>query len=334
MGYIFTATEFIEKLKDIADKRKTVYALGMFGQPITEAIIAQKTKQLPAFYTAAKQAELRKLIGKGYYGFDCVCLIKGILWGWNGANTTNGGCVYASNGVPDVSDEGMIAKCTGVSTDFSNIVAGEVVWIRGHIGVYIGDGKVIECTPAWENDVQYSNLANTGNKKGNSRSWTSHGKLPWIDYSAAPKPATKPSTTKPTTTPSKPATKPTTEAVKFGVGDTVMFTGSLHYTSSYASGVAHGCKAGLAKVTAVSAGKPHPYHLKNVAGKGATVYGWVNASDVSAVTSTSNKSYTVKRGDTLSKIAKQYGTTVNKLVSLNGIKNPNLIYVGQIIKLP
>lgn len=34
------------------------------------------------------------------------------------------------------------------------------------------------------------------------------------------------------------------------------------------------------------------------------------------------------------KIAKKYGTTVDTLVALNGIKNKNLIYVGQIIKLP
>ena len=39
--------------------------------------------------------------------------------------------------------------------------------------------------------------------------------------------------------------------------------------------------------------------------------------------------YTVKRGDTLNKISAQYGTTVNNIVELNNITNPNLIYVGQ-----
>ena len=43
--------------------------------------------------------------------------------------------------------------------------------------------------------------------------------------------------------------------------------------------------------------------------------------------------YTVKRGDTLSAIAKRYKTTVAKLVKNNGIKNANLIYVGQKIKI-
>ena len=120
----------------------------------------------------------------------------------------------------------------------------------------------------------------------------------------------------------------------FKVGDVVMFTGSLHYTSSHAKCVARGCKAGLAKVTAISTGNPHPYHLKAVAGKGSTVNGWVNEKDVSKVTATSNKTHVVKKGETLSGIANKYDTTVNKLASLNGIKNPSLIRVGQIIKLP
>ncbi|MBO4293196.1 MAG: LysM peptidoglycan-binding domain-containing protein [Clostridia bacterium] len=48
---------------------------------------------------------------------------------------------------------------------------------------------------------------------------------------------------------------------------------------------------------------------------------------------TTQNSYVVKRGDTLWGIAMRYGTTVNRLVSINGIRNRNLIYPGQIIKL-
>ena len=43
--------------------------------------------------------------------------------------------------------------------------------------------------------------------------------------------------------------------------------------------------------------------------------------------------YTVKKGDTLSAIAKKYGTTVSKLVKDNNIKNANLIYPGQKIAI-
>jgi lysozyme len=42
-----------------------------------------------------------------------------------------------------------------------------------------------------------------------------------------------------------------------------------------------------------------------------------------------HKYYIVQRGDNLTYIAREYGTTVGALVNLNGIKNPNLIKVGQ-----
>lgn len=43
--------------------------------------------------------------------------------------------------------------------------------------------------------------------------------------------------------------------------------------------------------------------------------------------------YTVKSGDTLSAIASRYGMTVNALVTLNGIRNANLIYPGQVLRV-
>lgn len=43
--------------------------------------------------------------------------------------------------------------------------------------------------------------------------------------------------------------------------------------------------------------------------------------------------YTVVKGDNLTKIAKKYGTTVNQLVAWNGIKNKNLIYAGQKLRV-
>jgi NlpC/P60 family/LysM domain len=44
--------------------------------------------------------------------------------------------------------------------------------------------------------------------------------------------------------------------------------------------------------------------------------------------------YVVVAGDTLSRIASRTGTTVDQLVQANGIKNANLIFVGQVLKLP
>ena len=47
----------------------------------------------------------------------------------------------------------------------------------------------------------------------------------------------------------------------------------------------------------------------------------------------SAESYTVKSGDTLSEIAKEKNTSVEKIVELNKIENPDLIKVGQILEL-
>ena len=43
--------------------------------------------------------------------------------------------------------------------------------------------------------------------------------------------------------------------------------------------------------------------------------------------------YTVQSGDTLSGIAAKYGTTHQKIAQLNGMSNPNLIYVGQKLRI-
>lgn len=51
-------------------------------------------------------------------------------------------------------------------------------------------------------------------------------------------------------------------------------------------------------------------------------------------TPTNETTYIVVKGDTLSGIAKRYGTTYQKLAEYNGIKNPNIIHIGQKIIIP
>lgn len=182
-----TAAELAKKHLDVANRYKTVYMWGCFGAPVTENLIREKAAQYPDWYNAERQARFRALIGKGYFGFDCVNLTKGLLWGWSGnASATYGGAKYASNGVPDVSADSAIKLCKDVSTDFKTIQPGEALWMPGHWGVYVGGGLAVECTPVWDNGVQITCVGNLGTKAGyNIRRWTKHGKMPWITYGAS-----------------------------------------------------------------------------------------------------------------------------------------------------
>ena len=74
---VMKASELVRRHIDVAKNYKTVYMWGCFGSPVTNGIITEKANQYPDWYGAAKQASLRGLIGKGYFGFDCVNLTKG-----------------------------------------------------------------------------------------------------------------------------------------------------------------------------------------------------------------------------------------------------------------
>ena len=87
----------------------------------------------------------------------------------------------------------------------------------------------------------------------------------------------------------------------------------------------------IQRVTTPTAQKTQP------ATKGAPASVNINKTKTSP-TATRNSSsivYTIKKGDTLSKIAKEYDTTIEALLRANpNIKNPNLIFAGQQINIP
>ena len=149
----------------------------------------------PSYYVSGGWGKYNATTKK--WGWDCVCLIKGILWGWV-ADTTKprgGGAIYGSNGVPDIGTEQMINVCKNVSTDFSSIQVGEMVWLKGHVGIFVGNGEVIEATAGWNTwKVIKSQIDEKGNRtyngKGGSQKWQKHGFLPYIDYGSQP--STKP----------------------------------------------------------------------------------------------------------------------------------------------
>ena len=180
---IKTAKELAAACKDVAQNHKTLYIMGCFGAPMTARNKERYTKNHDSNMKAARTAKINAA-SADTFGFDCVCLIKGLLWGWDGDTShVYGGADYESNNVPDIGTESIITKCSGVSTDFSKIQVGELLWMKGHVGIYIGDGLAVECTPSWADKVQITAVSNIGTKTGyNARKWTKHGKLPYVSY--------------------------------------------------------------------------------------------------------------------------------------------------------
>ena len=188
---IKTGKELAAACLDVAKNYKSLYVLGCFGWPMND-YNKQRAKNEYEYNRKVARAAKIDSASADTFGFDCVNLIKALLWGWCGdVNASYGGVKYNSNGVPDINDAMMIEACTDVTTDFSKIAVGEAVWLEGHIGVYVGDGLAVEATPIWKDGVQITAVHNIGTKSGyNGRYWTKHGKLPYVTYEAEPeKPA-------------------------------------------------------------------------------------------------------------------------------------------------
>lgn len=181
MSKITTAAELARKALDVAKNFKTLYVMGCIGAPMT-AVNKKRYCTNHTYNKAADRQAMIKAATADTFGFDCVCLIKSLLWGWEGdKGHVYGGTKYASNGVPDINADSMIGVCKDVSTDFSKIEIGEAVWCKGHIGIYVGDGLAVECTPAWKNCVQIT-ACNCTKSGYNRRNWAKHGKLPYVTY--------------------------------------------------------------------------------------------------------------------------------------------------------
>ena len=144
------------------------YWFGCFGQTSTEALYNSKRKQYPSFYTAT---DYKRQYGQRVH--DCVGLIKGYLW----SDTPTSVPKY--NASQDVSADGMLAICK----EKGNIsiipeLPGVLVFSKQHVGVYIGNGYVIEARGHKYGVVK---------TKLSERGWKSWGKCPWIEYEESKK---------------------------------------------------------------------------------------------------------------------------------------------------
>ena len=262
----------------------------------------------------------------GYWSWDCWNLVKSIIWGWKEERKAGYYTPYnASTGLGDWTGAKILSCCSDVSTDFSNIPVGAFLLSpdAGHASVYIGEKiinskcyNVVECTSKWKGGVQLSYVSNKGKrynyKDGSVASvgWGKHGKLPWIDYSEQP-------------TPPEPTPTPTPEEnVYYTVkrGDNLTRIAVMYNTT-------------ISQIVAWNKLKnPNLIYVgqKLIVGKKST-----NPSSAPAPQPEPEKTYyVVKKGDSLSKIAKKYKTTVEQIMKWNtSIKNRNLIYTGQVLRV-
>lgn len=255
------AQELINRVRDAAVNHKTLYVYACFGAPLNNANKQRYTNNCDYNRQPSRSSKIWAA-SSDTFGFDCVNLIKGILWGWDAdLNHIYGGATYASNGCPDTNANGMFWDyCYDQSNNFSNIIPGEFVWMEGHIGVYIGGGLAVECTPIWNDGVQITAVGNIGPKSGYAtRTWTSHGKSKLIDYSAQPEP---------------PKPEPTPE-LKYKVDDHVIISGRLFGTADGENPgkVVDGLET---VITRIAPGKPFPY---NTTGD----LGWVSEDSIELI---------------------------------------------------
>lgn len=245
------------------------------------------------------------------WNMDCVCMVKGVLWGFDfNKSASHGGAVYLSNGVADDNADGIMQRCYDVSRDFRNIQVGELMHMDGHVGVYIGDRKVVEAT-AWYGKVIISTVEEDGRrtKDGNSGGyWKEHGKLEYVDYSQAPTPTPTP--------------------VEYKIGDRVSING-VYISSDSDKMLTPAITEGT--ITRIIDGARNPYLLDD------GNIGWVNNDCIIGIISDNKRYYTIVPGDTLWDIAKRFygdGSKYPIIAKANNIENPDLIYPGQKLYIP
>lgn len=169
-----TNIEFVEKAIWIAGL-KTQYAVGAFGAPCSaynKSRYGNKPQNKP-YKSKIDNASADTFM------FDCVGLIKGILWGFEAKkNTSYGGATYTKSGIPDFGTESL-PRMKGYHKGLDDIPVGAILYMKGHAGIYIGNHQVIEATPAWRGCVQWTY---SDKKFGNAQKWEGWVKLPYLDY--------------------------------------------------------------------------------------------------------------------------------------------------------
>ncbi len=151
-----------------AHKNGWGYIYGTYGNILTEDLLQDRAAVFGCEVTDYMDFIRENWLGKRTA--DCVGLIKG--YGWYDSKT--GEIVVGSNGMMDVGANAMYQNAEVKGTiDTIPEVPGLAVWSDGHIGIYIGNGEVIEAANTLRG-VMRSQLA--------GREWTHWLQIPYIDY--------------------------------------------------------------------------------------------------------------------------------------------------------
>ena len=158
----------LAKWAENAADKQWGYVFGTYGTVLSEEMLRTKMSQYPGDVAVYEEFIRENWLGRRTA--DCVGLIKG--YGW--FNTASQEIEIGANGMPDIGSDGMYANATekGPINTIPEI-PGLAVWHAGHIGVYIGDGKVVEAMTTTVGVVVTDVF---------SRSWTHWLKIPYIDY--------------------------------------------------------------------------------------------------------------------------------------------------------
>lgn len=144
------------------------YVWGTFGQILTEKILMQKAKQYPE--SVGKYVDYIKGNWLGRPTADCAGLIKSYYWGGKYKASTD---VSADTMYSEARERGVISTIPEL--------CGVCVWKPGHIGIYVGNGNVIEAHGT-KYGVIKTPLAGTG-----ATMWTHWFKCQFIEYIDQPK---------------------------------------------------------------------------------------------------------------------------------------------------
>ena len=156
------------KWSEFAADKGWGYVWGTYGTVLSPDFLESKIIQYPDEVGGKEDFIRENWLGKRTA--DCVGLIKGYSW----YDTASQMTILVSNGMPDIGADTMYENATEKGTiDTIPEIPGLAVWKEGHIGVYIGDGKVVEAYGTTSGVIR-SELANGG--------WTHWLKIPYISY--------------------------------------------------------------------------------------------------------------------------------------------------------